>query len=115
MTFCISRTLPGQGEHQGVHDRGRNGLDPPPHPPGEALREVADQPRDVLGPLPQRRQHDGEHVQAVVQVGAKGAVGDHPGQVAVGGRHQPHVHLDRLGAAQPLELLLLQDAQQLGL
>ena len=31
------------------------------------------------------------------------------------GRHQPHVHLDRLGAAQALELLFLQHAEQLGL
>ena len=31
------------------------------------------------------------------------------------GRHQPHVHLDRLRAAEALELLLLQHAQQLGL
>ena len=31
------------------------------------------------------------------------------------GRHQAHVHLDRLRAAEALELLLLQHAQQLGL
>src|SRR5205823_5083760 len=30
-------------------------------------------------------------------------------------RHQPHVHPDRLRAAEALELLLLQHAQQLGL
>ena len=76
---------------------------------------MADQQRDVVAALAQGRQHDREHVQAVVEVAAEAAVGDHRGQVAVGGGHQAHVHLDRLGAAQALELLLLQDAQQLGL
>ncbi len=33
----------------------------------------------------------------------------------MGGRHQPHVHPDRPRAAQALELLLLQHAEQLGL
>ena len=100
---------------QGLHDRGRDGLDPPAHPPGELLGEVADQPRDVVRPLPQRRQHEREDVQPVVEVLAEAAVGDHPRQVAVRGRHQPHVHLDRLRAAEALELLLLQHAEQLGL
>jgi hypothetical protein len=42
------------------------------------------------------------------------AVGHHPGQVAVRGRHKAHVHLDGPGAAQAFELLLLQHAEQLG-
>ena len=36
-------------------------------------------------------------------------------QVRVGGGDDPHVGLDRLVAAEPLEPLLLQDAKQLGL
>ena len=32
--------------------------------------------------------HEWEHVQAVVEIPAEAAVGDHRGQVAVGGRHQ---------------------------
>ena len=76
---------------------------------------MADQPRDVVRPLAQRRQHEREHVQPVVEVLAEAAVGHHPGQVAVGGRDHPHVDLDRLRAAEALELLLLQDAEQLGL
>ena len=39
-------------------------------------------------PLAQGRQHQREDVQPVVEVLAEAAVGDHPGQVAVGGRHQ---------------------------
>ena len=53
---------------QGVHDRGRDGLDPPTHPPGEPLGEMADQPRDVVTTLPQRRQHQREDVKPVVEV-----------------------------------------------
>ena len=69
--------------NQGLHDRGRDGLDPPAHPPGELLGEMADQPRDVVAALAQRRQHEREHVQAVVEVAAEAAVGDHLRQVAV--------------------------------
>ena len=87
----------------------------PAHPPGEYLGEMADQPRNVVGALPQGRQQDREHVQAVVEVDCGSGRRRPFGQVAVGGRHQPHIHLDRLGAAQALEFLLLQDAQQLGL
>ncbi len=70
-----------------MHDGGWDGLDPPAHPPGELLCKMAHQRRDVLGALAQRRQRDREHVQAVVEVAAEAAVGYHPGQVSVRGRH----------------------------
>ena len=79
------------------------------------LGEVADQPRDVVAALPQGRQHHRKDVQPVVEVFTETVVGDHLRQVAVRGRHQPHVHLDRLRSAEALELLLLEHAQQLGL
>src|SRR5260370_35314886 len=37
------------------------------------------------------------------------------GQSSVGGSHKAEVHLNCAGAAKPLEFLLLQDAEQLGL
>src|SRR5215467_2847089 len=40
---------------------------------------------------------------------------DHRRQVAVGRSDQPHVDPQRSGAAEALELVLLQDAQDLGL
>ena len=61
------------------------------------------------------RQHDREHVEAVIEVAAEFPVRDHLRQVAVRGGHQPHVHPDGPRAAQALELLLLQGAKQLGL
>ena len=36
-------------------------------------------------------------------------------EIAVGRRHQPHVDADGLDPAHPLELALLQDAQELDL
>src|SRR5438552_1089221 len=78
-------------------------------------REMADQPGDVVAGLAQRRQHHGEDIQTVVEVAAENAVGHQPRQVAVRGRHQAHVHPDGPRAAQALELLLLQHAEQLRL
>ena len=57
----------------------------------------------------------GEDVQAVVQILAERAVGDRRFEHLVGGGDQAHVDLDRVGAAEPLELALLQHAQQLDL
>ena len=42
---------------QGIHDRGRDGFDPPAHAAGELLGEMAHQSRDVVAALPQGRQH----------------------------------------------------------
>jgi hypothetical protein len=58
---------------------------------------------------------DGEDAQAVVQVGPKLLLGQPCFQVAVSGRDEPHVGLDRLVAADALERLLLQQAQDFGL
>jgi hypothetical protein len=71
--------------------------------------------RHVLLALAHRRQLDVDHAQAEVQVLAEVALVDLLAQVAVGRRQHPHVDLDRLVAADPLDLALLEDAQQLGL
>ena len=71
--------------------------------------------RDVAGPVAQRRQRDREDVEPVVEILAELAVGDQLLEIAVGRRHHAHVDLDRLGAADALELALLQHAQQLDL
>ena len=74
-----------------------------------------DQQRQVLAALAQGGQVDGEDPQPVVQVQPELAF-VRPGlQVAVGGGDQPHVGADRLGAADALERLLLQDPQELRL
>src|SRR6185436_7786492 len=97
-------------------DRGRrNALDAARMLAGELLEEVIDEQQQVGLPLAQRRDEDGEDVEPVVEILAEGAGGDRLLQVLVGGGDQAHVRLDRLGAADPLELPLLQDTEQLHL
>ena len=82
----------------------------------ELLRRSARPARGMsLGAIAQRRQRDREDVEPVVEVLAELAVGDQLLEVAVGRRDDAHVDLDRLGAADALELALLQHAQQLDL
>ena len=71
--------------------------------------------RHVLQALAQRRHPDREDVEAVVEVLAELAVLDQLDHVAVGGRDQAEVDLDRLLGADRIDLALLQRAQQLDL
>jgi len=63
----------------------------------------------------QRRHLDRDDVEPVVEVLAEMPGLDHRRQVAIGRRDQPHVDPQRSRAAQALELVLLQDAQDLRL
>src|SRR3989449_9067477 len=93
----------------------RDDLDPAGHGTREPLDEVAHQGGNVLGPLAERRglgrgnaPPRGESVPATVLF--------HPPEEGAGARgREADVDLDRLRTADPLELLLLQDAQQLRL
>ena len=76
---------------------------------------MLNQQGDVLAPIAQRGQMQGKHVQAVEQVAAEFLFFDRAPQIDIGGGDQPHVHPDRLRSSQPLELLVLQNAQQFGL
>src|SRR5260370_277702 len=105
---------PGVAAHR-VQGLGRDHLDPPLHPPGEALNEMTHQRLDVLGSLPQRRDLDREDVQAVVEVVAEPLLLDHLDEVAVRRGDQADVDLDRPGAAEALERLLLEDLEELRL
>ena len=75
-------------------------------------RPVLGKERDVLGPLPQRRHPDREHVEPEEQVRAEPAFADRFLQVPVGGCHDAGVRPQRLMAAHALELALLQHAQE---
>ena len=70
---------------------------------------------DVLGPLAQRAQGQGEDVEAVVKVGAEAAFLDFERQIAVGASDHADIDLDRLGRAERDDFAFLQRAQQLGL
>ena len=77
--------------------------------------EVLDQQRNVLAALGQPRQVDRDHLQPVVQVAAERAGRDRVFQVAVGGRQDAHVDLNRLVRADAGDLAAFQHAQQLDL
>ena len=73
------------------------------------------QRHDVVLALAQRRHLDRDDVQAVVEVLAELAGLHHRRQIAVGRGDQPDVDAQRPRAAEPLELVLLEHAQDLGL
>ena len=76
---------------------------------------MVEQERDVVTPPAQWRQVERDYVQAEIQVVAEQSAGHRLLQVDIGGGDDAHVHAVGARAAQPLELPLLEDAQQLGL
>src|SRR5690606_6766225 len=82
---------------------------------GGTFEEVRGQPRDVLGPLTQRREMDLDRVQPVEQVLAEPALVDLATDVDV--RRTDHTHIDTLRPRRTdaLELAGLEHAQQLRL
>src|SRR5207302_11007621 len=78
-------------------------------------REMLDQRWDILAALAQRRQPQGEHVDAVEQVGAELAGPDQRFKVAVRGRQHANIHRNAAVAAHALDLAFLEHAQELRL
>jgi len=79
---------------------------------GDALAQRAHQLGQVAGALAQRGHAHPHHVEAVEQIGAKGAATHLDVEVALGGGHHPGAEGAGLAAAQTLELAVLQHAQQ---
>ena len=83
---------------------------------GISIEEKSGKGKDIFPTLPENRYVQIYHIQAEEEVLPEPAFLYLDSKILVGGRHHPHVHLDALPAApQSLELLLLQDAQDLGL
>ena len=80
-----------------------------------ALEEQPRQLREIVDALAQRRHADRNDVDPVVQVLAEPAVLHRLLEIDVGRRHQAEVGLDRLQAADALDLAFLNRPQQLGL
>ena len=78
---------------------------------GEMMRQSA----NILGAFTQSGNAQIDDIQAIKKVFAEGAMLDRFGQIAVGGGDDADIHLDRLGAADPVNLALLNCTQQLGL
>ena len=81
----------------------------------QAPEEVVGERGHVLPPLAQGRQREVEDVEAVVEVLAEAAVLDVAAQVAVRGGHDAQIDGSRPAVADPLELPLLEHAQELPL
>src|SRR5579863_6101518 len=79
------------------------------------LDEVADEERNVLGALAKRWDVNGKDVEAVEEIAAEGAVSDKFRKVLMGRSDNANVNALGAVAAEALELLLLKDAEELGL
>jgi hypothetical protein len=82
----------------------------PAYPPAKKLDKVRYEGGYILAALSQRRQLDRKDIQAKVEVTAKLAISHHPRQIAMGGSHEPHIHLVSPAAAEAFEFLFLQYA-----
>jgi hypothetical protein len=105
---------PGVAQER-LHDRLRHPLDAAAELGPAPLDDRPHQEWDVLPPAPERRNEDGEDPEPVVEVFAKTALGEGPGEIAVGGGEDSDVHLHGPDTADALELAGLEDAQKLGL
>jgi hypothetical protein len=63
---------------------------------------------DLIPAVPQWRHFDANHIQAVVQIRAEAALLDRCREVAIGRRHDPHIHSNRVSPANTLQLAILQ-------
>ena len=71
--------------------------------------------RNILGPVTQRGNFNGEGAKTIVQIFAELSLADQGQQVRVGGGDDAGIHPHHVGAAQALQFFLLQKTQQLGL
>ena len=77
--------------------------------------KMFDEQRDVFLALPEWRDRDGENIEPVEQVFPEPARANLFFKVPVAGCNDPYIDLDSAGAAQPLELAILNDPEKLAL
>ncbi len=82
---------------------------------GDLAREVAGQQKDVVPPLPERRQIQGDDVDPEVEVLAELPLLHEAEKVLVRGRDDPDIHLLRLAAADHAHLAVLEHPEELDL
>ena len=74
-----------------------------------------DQQGNIAGSLPQRRQAQLQHVQAVEQILPEQLLAHQLFQILVGGADNPNIHRNDFIVSQAADLPLLKHAQKLGL
>jgi len=77
--------------------------------------EVADQAWNIIAAVSQRWDADWKNVQAIIEITAKFLFRDHGSEIGIRSCQYPNIDLLGVSAAQPLELLLLQDSEKLRL
>ena len=82
---------------------------------GVEVEEMLGEQRNVFAAGAQRRQVDGDDVEAVEKIFAEAAIAHGLAQIDVGGGEDAHIHLNLLNAAEVHEAAVLQHAQNLGL
>jgi len=85
------------------------------HSPGKLLREVPREKRNVPVAFPQGRNVDRKDIQTKEEIGSELLLAYHRFQIAVRRGNQTRIGPKRARASQPLELPLLQHAEQFGL
>src|ERR1700722_15819650 len=98
-----------------LDSRGGNRFDLLLHPLRIFLREIPHQQRNIFRAFAQWRDPNGKNIQAVIEVAAKLALGNHLFQVAICRSNKPDIHFHRPAIAQALELALLKCSQKLRL
>ena len=82
---------------------------------GALAHEMLRQKGPVGAPLPQGGDGDGQHIQAVIEIGAELALLGQPGHIAVGGGDDPCRHRPLPGGADLAHNAPFQHRQELGL
>src|SRR5947209_136952 len=77
--------------------------------------EVIYKQRNIICSFAQRREIDRKYIQSIVQIDAKPSFTYHLLKILVCRRHYAHIDLSCLRTPKPLELLLLNRSQELGL
>src|ERR1019366_1382450 len=82
---------------------------------GILLYKIALEQREILLAVAQWRHPDFDHGEPVEQIFKEAPIGYLVPQIAMRRRYHPHIHLTRAHRADPLDFLILQGPQQLGL
>ncbi len=82
---------------------------------GKALEKKIRQRGDILYPIAQGRQRNRDYIESMIQIFAERAASYRVIEILVGRRDNFDIDPDRLGAADPFKLPLLEKAQEFGL
>src|SRR5437773_1215606 len=79
------------------------------------LDEMASQQWNIDGTVAKSRDHDGKHIQPVKEIWPEASFGNHHPEVRVRCSDDPHIHRDRLTAADTVDESVLKHPEQFGL